>query len=252
MPIKREGERERQREKGAGGGQHLQHVTQPPKWPSWPIGQSDKILLWFYFWQTASPSLAPPPLPISKLPLRLRHSSQGSSSFPIPRFDVLFTAVSLLDSCSETCHATAMCKQETCAWAEWGKTTVNLKLKLLSLCCCCCCAATVNDNLFFLWLPLATRHMRLCFSFHESNRACRARPAAPKAINIKMNFAFRDAGYRSYQIANASTRPNEVVSKLKLELDLELLLRLEVQLQLQLLLLLFLLLELRGRKSETQ
>lgn len=92
--------------------------------------------------------------------------------------------------------------------------------------------------------------MRLCFSFHESNRACRARPAAPKAINIKMNFAFRDAGYRSYQIANASTRPNEVVSKLKLELDLELLLRLEVQLQLQLLLLL--LLELRGRKSETQ
>lgn len=67
-----------------------------------------------------------------------------------------------------------------------------------------------------------------------------------------MNFAFRDAGYRSYQIANASTRPNEVVSKLKLELDLELLLRLEVQLQLQLLLLLLLLLELRGRKSETQ
>lgn len=244
MPIKREGERERQREEGACGGQHLQHVTQPPKWPSWPI------LLWFYFWQTASPSLAPPPLPISKLPLRLRHSTQGSSSFPIPRFDVLFTAVSLLDSCSETCHATAMCKQETCAWAEWGKTTVNLKLKLLSLCCCCCCAATVNDNLFFLWLPLATRHMRLCFSFHESNRACRARPAAPKAINIKMNFAFRDAGYRSYQIANASTRPNEVVSKLKLELDLELLLWLEVQLQLQLLLLL--LLELRGRKSETQ
>lgn len=219
-------------------------VTKLTNWPIWPI------LLWFYFWQTASPSLAPPPLTISKLPLKLRHSSQGSSSFPIPRFDVLFTAVSLLDSCSETCHATAMCKQETCAWAEWGKTTVNLKLKLLSLCCCCCCAATVNDNLFFLWLPLATRHMRLCFSFHESNRACRARPAAPKAINIKMNFAFRDAGYRSYQIANASTRPNEVVSKLKLELDLELLLRLEVQLQLQLLLLL--LLELRGRKSETQ
>lgn len=60
-----------------------------------------------------------------------------------------------------------------------------------------------------------------------------------------MNFAFRDAGYRSYQIANASTRPNEVVSKLKLQLDLEL----EVELQLQLLLLL---LELRGRKSETQ
>lgn len=246
MHAYKEGERAGEWERGTGGGQHLQHVTQPPKWASWPIGQSGQSFYDFIFGKQLPPFSLPPPLLISRLPLRLRHSSQGSSSFPIPRFDVLFTAVSLLDSCSETCHATAMCKQETCAWAEWGKTTVNLKLKLISLLLlllCCNC----KWQPFFLWLPLATRHMRLCFSFHESNRACRARPAAPKAINIKMNFAFRDAGYRSYQIANASTRPNEVVSKLKLELDLELLLRLEVQLQLQLLLL-----ELRGRKSETQ
>lgn len=112
-----------------------------------------------------------PPLPISRLPLRLRHSSQGSSSFPIPRFDVLFTAVSLLDSCSETCHATAMCKQETCAWAEWGKTTVNLKFKLLSLCCCCCCAATVNDNLFFCGCPL--QHVTCACAFPFTNRIAR-------------------------------------------------------------------------------
>lgn len=174
MPIKREGERERQREKGAGGGQHLQHVTQPPKWPSWPIGQSDKILLWFYFWQTASPSLAPPPLPISRLPLKLRHSSQGSSSFPIPRFDVLFTAVSLLDSCSETCHATAMCKQETCAWAEWGKTTVNLKLKSLLLLCCNC----KWQPFFSVVAPCNTSHALVLFLSRIESRVSRSASSA--------------------------------------------------------------------------
>lgn len=143
-------------------------VTKLTNWPIWPI------LLWFYFWQTASPPLAPPSLLISKLPLRLRHSSQGSSSFPIPRFDVLFTAVSLFDSCSETCHATAMCKQETCAWAEWGKTTVNLKLKSLLLLCCNC----KWQPFFSVVAPCNTSHALVLFLSRIESRVSRSASSA--------------------------------------------------------------------------
>lgn len=178
MHAYKEGERAGEWERGTGGGQHLQHVTQPPKWASWPIGQSGQSFYDFIFGKQLPPFSLPPPLLISRLPLRLRHSSQGSSSFPIPRFDVLFTAVSLLDSCSETCHATAMCKQETCAWAEWGKTTVNLKLKLISLLLLLLCCNCKWQPFFSVVAPCNTSHALVLFLSRIESRVSRSASSA--------------------------------------------------------------------------
>lgn len=101
--------RERERERESGGSPYSMWLSGLTNWP---------ILLWFYFWQALSGEAA-----------SLR-GSQGSSIYRFVVLTYIFTAVLgsrffWFGNLSCDCNAQI---QETCAWAEWGETTVILQL----------------------------------------------------------------------------------------------------------------------------
>lgn len=173
MPIKREGERERQRGRWRTAPTACDSATQVTKLTNWPIWP---ILLWFYFWQTASRSPSTPNLEAS-----LEAASQFSGKFVVPHspvrrtFHSCFAARFLFWNLSCDCNVQTgnMCVggmgQNNCKF----EVEVTVVVLLLLLCCNC-----KWQPFFSVVAPCNTSHALVLFLSRIESRVSRSASSA--------------------------------------------------------------------------